>query len=646
MIELTMYNARKHFGDTRVLFDASFQVFEGDKAGIVGANGCGKSTILKLIAGIELMDIDYRRICEGKSRITYPKGTKIGYLEQLPDYPDKFSVKEVLNLAFLELDKIEAQLKILECKMGQSEGEALEIVFKQYGQLQQDYDSKGGYNKEEKLSRVCLGLKFNDSFLSKDFNVLSGGEKTTVLLGKTLLENPDILLLDEPTNHLDMDSVEWLESYLKSYRGIVLIVSHDRYFLDNVVTKIIEVENNACETFKSNYSDYEKQKEEKILLQFENYKEQKKKINSMENIIRDLREWALKADNSKFFRRAASIQRKLDKMERINKPVLQKQKIKLNFTDVKQSGYEVIKANGLSKTIDNRVIFSNTDLYITLGERVALIGANGSGKTTLIKMLLGEVDLDSGNVKLGASLKIAYLPQTVIFNNHEDTVIQCFRENRIIQEGKAREYLAKFMFFGKEPYKKVKHLSGGERVRLKLSMLLFEEVNLLILDEPTNHLDIDSIEALEQALEEFNGTILFISHDRYFINNICSRIVAIEENKLVDYQGNYDFYKNRKDEATQTEDQSKKIKSKAIVEALDKVANKASVIIDENKRGIAFSRLESSIKAIEEEKILIEMSMSEQETNYDELNKLYLRREELDKMLDELIEQGLTMISE
>lgn len=233
MIELTMYNARKHFGDTRVLFDASFQVFEGDKAGIVGANGSGKSTILKLLAGIELMDIDYRKICEGKSRISYPKGTKIGYLEQLPDYPENFAVKDVLNLAFLKLERIEAQLKILEGEMGHSEGEALEKVFKQYSQLQLEYDSKGGYTKEEKLSRICSGLIFDDSFLNQEFKVLSGGEKTIVLLGKTLLEYPDILLLDEPTNHLDMDSIEWLEGYLKSYRGIVLIVSHDRYFLDN-----------------------------------------------------------------------------------------------------------------------------------------------------------------------------------------------------------------------------------------------------------------------------------------------------------------------------------------------------------------------------------------------------------------------------
>ncbi|MCX7883412.1 MAG: ATP-binding cassette domain-containing protein, partial [Brevinematales bacterium] len=331
--------------------------------------------ILKLLTGIEVMDIDYRKICEGKSRISIPKGTSIGYLEQLPCYPDNFTVKDILNLAFRELDSIDSQLKVLEGAMEHLQGASLEIVLKQYSQLQQEYDTKGGYDRDEKLSKVCTGLKFDDSFLQKDFNILSGGERTTVLLGKILLENPDILLLDEPTNHLDMESVEWLEKHLKSYKGIVLIVSHDRYFLDNVVTKIIEVENKACETYKGNYSGYLRQKEEIMLQEYENYKEQKKKINSMENAIKDLREWASKADNNKFFRRAVSIQRKLDKMERIDKPIFERQKIKINFADNKRSGYEVIKLNGLSKSFNKRVIFNNADLYITFGERVALIGS-------------------------------------------------------------------------------------------------------------------------------------------------------------------------------------------------------------------------------------------------------------------------------
>lgn len=469
MIELTMYNIRKYFGANLVLNDAGFTVYEGEKVGMVGANGSGKSTILKLLAGIEPMDIDYRKICEGKSRILFPKGTSIAYLEQLPNYPGSFKVIDILKLAFRELYQIEEQLHDLESAMEHLQGESLKIALKQYSQLQQGYDAKGGYDKDEKLSKVCSGLKFDEAFLQKDFNIISGGEKTSVNLGKILLESPDILLLDEPTNHLDMEAAEWLENYLKGYKGIVIIVSHDRYFLDNVVTKIIEVENKRCETYLGNYSDYVRQKDENMLQQYEDYKEQCKKVNSMEKTIKSLRDWALRADNNKFFRRAVSIQRKLDKVERIDRPVFEKQNIRITFKQTERSGYEIIKVCGLTKHFDDKAILEKADMYVTLGERVGLIGPNGSGKSTFLKMLLGEMNMDSGSVALGANVKIAYLPQIISFNNEEDTVIECFREGRYILEGKAREYLSKFMFFGKDPFKKVKHLSGGERVRLKLS---------------------------------------------------------------------------------------------------------------------------------------------------------------------------------
>lgn len=630
MLELTMYNVLKHYGENFILDNAGFTVYEGEKAGIAGANGSGKSTILKLLAGIEPMDIDYRKICEGKSRISISKGTTIGYLEQISSYPDHFKVKDILNLAFEEIDRLEEQQKALEKEMEHLQGTDLEAALKQYSQLQQDYYMKGGYDRNEKLSKVCTGLKFDDAFLQKEFKILSGGEKTTVNLGKILLENPDVLLLDEPTNHLDMDSVEWLEKYLKSYKGMVIIVSHDRYFLDNVVTKIVEVENRRCETYDGNYSDYVRQKEEDMLLQFENYKDQKKKIHAMENAIKDLRDWAQRADNNKFFRRAASMQRKLDKMERIDRPVFEKQNIKISFKSAERSGNEVLKVSGLSKSFEGKKIFENTDLYISLGERVALIGPNGSGKTTFLKMLLGEINADQGQILQGANIKLSYLPQHVTFNNEEDTVIDCFRENKYILEGKAREYLARFMFFGKDPYKRVKHLSGGEKVRLKLSMLLYEETNFLILDEPTNHLDIDSIEVLEEALEDFNGTILFISHDRYFINKVCSRVVAIEANKFADYAGNYDYYKNKLKERSYPPEEPK-IVVKPVPR--DRAVSK-NVDMD-------LSKMESDIKLLEDEIKEIDKYMSVPDVGYDELNRLYCQREEKGKKLDEMMEAWL-----
>jgi ATPase subunit of ABC transporter with duplicated ATPase domains len=543
MLELTMYNIRKYFGDNLVLFDAGFKLYEGDRAGMVGGNGSGKSTILKLLAGIEPMDVDYRKICEGKSRISYPSGTTVGYLDQLPRFPDGFTAADVLKLAFEELGRMEEKMASLEATMGQLQGDSLDAALKQYSRLQQGFEAKGGYDREEKFGKVCTGLKFNEEFLEKDFNLLSGGEKTSVLLGKILLENPDILLLDEPTNHLDLEAAEWLEDHLRSRRGIVIIVSHDRYFLDRVATKIIEVENKQCETYSGNYSDYVRQKEENMLLEYERYKEQCKKVGSMERTIRDLRDWAMSSDNNKFFRRAVSMQLKLDKIQRIKKPVFEKQTIQIRFKDADRSGNNVLKVTSLTKSFGGRVLFRNAALSVTLGERIALIGPNGCGKSTFVKILLGEMEADGGSAVFGANVKIAYLPQAIAFKNEEATVVDCFREDRYILEGKAREYLAKYMFFGKAAYRKVRQLSGGERVRLKLAMLLYEETNVLILDEPTNHLDIESIEALENALEDFKGTLLFISHDRFFINKVSSRIISFEGAGIRSSPGNYDDYK-------------------------------------------------------------------------------------------------------
>lgn len=648
MFELSLVNVKKYMEATLVLKNINFQVYSGEKVGIVGVNGSGKTTVLKLIAGI--LPMDY---CVGypgatspgydEGFINKPSGATCAYLEQIPQYENGIKVIDVLKMAFSEVYEIEEKMHKLEDEMKVLKGEELERSLKQYSRLVQSYEVKGGYNTEEKLAKICTGLKFTQNFLDKEFNLLSGGEKTTVILGKLLMDNPDILLLDEPTNHLDMDSIEWLERYLNNYDGIVIIVSHDRYFLDNVVSKIIEIEDMESKIYKGNYSSYVKQKEEKLLEQMHNYKEQQKEIKSMESTIKDLRDWAIRADNSKFFKRAASMEKRLERMksnEDAQKPKIENKTMKLNFKNSERSGEETIKAKGLCKSYIDKVIFNEADLLINFKERVALVGPNGSGKTTFLKMLLGEEAPDKGTVELGANVKVGYLPQVITFDNEEYTVIQAFRDYISILEGQAREYLSKFMFFGNSVFKKVKALSGGERIRLKLSMLLYEDINLLILDEPTNHLDIDSIETLEEALEEFKGTIFFISHDRYFINKIGERIIAIEDNKFKSYLGNYDYYKEIQDRVKLEKEINDLQKEKVI-----KKEKKKKEIDEVKKRENEIKKLEIKIQRLEKKFEGIELTMSNLELNYEELNELFSKKEELSEELEKVMEEWIELNS-
>ncbi|TYS61815.1 ABC-F family ATP-binding cassette domain-containing protein [Bacillus infantis] len=628
MLELKLNGIKKYMEATLIMRNVSLEAFEGEKIGIVGANGCGKSTILKLIAGIEKMHYypGYPQTSSpgyDEGLIHFPRGASKAYLEQSPVFPPGLTVNDVLNLAFEEIDEIEARMRELEEQMKVLTDKELEKALNQYSDLVMQLEAKGGYEREEKLGKVCTGLKFSESFLNTDFDLLSGGEKTTVVLGKLLIHNPDILLLDEPTNHLDMEAIEWLESYLKSCRGIVLIVSHDRYFLDRTVTKIVEIEDMESITYKGNYSSFISQKEENMRIQYEHFREQQKKINGMEKTVSDLREWAMRADNNKFFRRAASIQKKLDKMDIIEKPVFKRRNMRLDIKAAQRSGKEVIKADGLCKSFNDKVIFKNSVLLVQYGERVGLLGSNGSGKTTFLKMLLGEVLPDGGTVELGANVQAAYLPQKIVFNDEELTVLEAFREDISIVEGKAREYLAKFMFYKKSVFTKVKQLSGGERIRLKLAMLLYQDINLLILDEPTNHLDIPSIETLEAALEDFEGTIFFISHDRYFINRISERVVAVEDYSLKNYPGNYDSYKM--------------IKEQKAVQVVPVPEEKKKNQHSYPKQDTSAEKAEARIQQLEQELKEIDAFMAEAGSDYDRLNLLYGRKEELNKELEEAL---------
>lgn len=641
MFELSIHITKKYMGTLLLFEDLAFQVFSGERVGLVGANGTGKSTLLKLIAGIEKMNIYIGSWSVGydEGYIAVPKEARVAYLDQIPNYPSHYSVMDVLNQAFLEVHALEEQLRALEEKMKSSSGFALEQDLKTYGNLTAHYEVKGGYETQEKLSKICTGLGFSDDFLMKPFEQLSGGEKTSVILGKILMDRPDILLLDEPTNHLDLSAIEWLENYLKSFEGIVIIVSHDRYFLDNTVNKVVELEDLSCKTYKGNYSAFQTQKEQDMLIQFANYKEQQKQIDAMEKAIKDLRDWAARADNNKFFKRAVNLQMRLDKMQKIERPQFDRPNMKIDLKGAKRSGVETIVATELTKGFEDKLLFSGAQMRVEFGERIALIGPNGSGKSTLIKMLLGELPADAGQIRLGASTTVAYLPQNVTFQDESLTILETFRDGIDIPEGKAREYLSKFMYYGKDVFKVVKHLSGGERIRLKLSRLLYDKVNVLILDEPTNHLDIDSIETLEEALEDFSGTLFFISHDRYFINKVAKRILAIESNKLISYPGNYDAYREelKRIEALNAPPvlEIPKQKSKSI-KPIEKVKIEKKVLLTPEK-------LEQQISGLEIEIAEIDSALLDTSKDYNALTDLYNRKQHLQLQVEDLLQTWMTL---
>lgn len=627
MIELALNKLQKYYGANNVLEDITFEVQTGEKVGIVGSNGCGKSTLLKIIIGSEGYE---------SGNMSFKKGATLGYLEQMPVYPDGFKVIDVLNLAFENIDNVYKELEILEKQLSNVDEANMDRVLNKYSKVQVLYESLGGYEKEEKLSKICTGLKINDSFKEKLFSELSGGEKTTIILGKILLQNPDILLLDEPSNHLDLDAMEWLEAYLKDYKGVVIIVSHDRYFLDNVVTKIVEIEDMVSKSYYGNYTAFVDEKERQLKLQMDAFLDQQKKIKEMEKSIAQLRDWGQRGDNGKFFRRAASMQKLLDKVRRIDKPAEERESIDISSLTGNRSGDNVVVIKDLCKNYAKKILLNKAELLVRNRESVALLGANGCGKSTLIKILLGINEADYGIANLGSSIKLGYLPQNIVFEDERKTILECFREDIVITDGKAREYLARYMFFGEQVFKKVGTLSGGERSRLKLAMLMYSEVNFLILDEPTNHLDIDSREELEDFLKEFKGTLMFVSHDRYFINNIASRVVELVNGSLISYGGNYEYYKEK----------SAQIKSSTVVieaKSKDKIEKVSKEKTPKTSKGdnneFKKLKLEKQIEEFEEQLNDIEQEIGKFSANYEKLNSLYNEKLEMQNNLDILLEE-------
>lgn len=520
MIEIGIHKVYKNFGYNQVIQNMSFEVFTGDHIGIVGKNGCGKSTLFKMIMKEEFPDA---------GTITIRKGASIGYLQQIPIIPSyEVTTRSMLMSSFSNIQEIEKKMRALEIEMTNNSSDL--TLLEKYETVQNQYISLGGYEVEEKLSKIIKGFKL-EHILDHPFSLLSGGQKTVVHLAMLILTEPDILLLDEPTNHLDLFMLEWLENYLNKYRGTVVIISHDRYFLDKVTNKTILLDNGEYHLFHGNYSYSLKEQERLLLLEFEQYKTQQKKIDAMKASIKRYREWGNQGDNEKFFKKAKELEKRLSKMDVLDKPQMQKKKIPMGFIG-ERSGNEVVKAKNFGIAFDDLTLFCNTNFIFYFQEKIALLGNNGSGKSCFIKAILGELTTYQGELIVANTAKIGYIPQEIHFQNNTDTILEAFRREWPCLEGEARGLLAKYTFYKDQVMKRVGNLSGGEKVLLKLAILMQKQVNFLILDEPTNHIDIETREVLEQALLEYNGTLLFVSHDRYFINKIAKRKLIIKENAI------------------------------------------------------------------------------------------------------------------
>lgn len=536
MIEIELNNIIKNYGLKNVLNGMNLTLKTGERAAIIGCNGAGKSTVLKIIMKQE-------NISAGTINIR--KNATIGMLKQIYEYEEtKPNVYTFLQRSFEHFFELETKLKKLENEMSyEKDDEKMSELLQKYGNVQQKYIQMGGYDIQEKFNKICSGLQINEKMLNQNYNDLSGGEKTIVNLGALLLKEPSILLLDEPTNHLDMEKLEWLEKFLKEYKGTILMVSHDRYFLDKIATKTILLENGKEKIYFGNYSYFLKEDEKRTLAEFENYKNQQKMIKKMKESIKTLRKFGELAKNEMFFKRAKSIEKKLAKIEQLPQVDLE-QKTLLNFklNIDSRSGKDVVIINNLNKNFESKNIFENANLQIHYGEKIALIGKNGTGKSTLLKIIMNEDCEYTGEIKIGQSVNIGYIPQEIKFEDDNQTILNFFEQFDNRNETEIRTSLAKYMFRGNDVFKKVSSLSGGEKVRLILAKLLKQNINFLILDEPTNHIDIETRELLEEAIKEYSGTVLFVSHDRYFINNLAERIVEVKEKRFFSYVGNYDEY--------------------------------------------------------------------------------------------------------
>ena len=612
MIDISVSNLSKEFEVGKKILDGlTFQIDQGERVGLLGKNGAGKTTLFKILTG----ELDWD---DGEVHIAPGKG--VGLISQIPVYPPEYTVEDVLQTAFQRLHDMEREMEELTERMGLDNDPAL---LRRYDSLTAAFEAGGGYDTSTPLNKVCNGLEISQDMRNQLFSSLSGGEKTRVNLARLILEDTDILLLDEPTNHLDLRATEWLEEYLDKYKGTVLAISHDRWFLDRVVKRVIEIQDGKAEFYEGNYSFYVVEKEHRYLEKLKQYEKEQAKIEQLEKAAEQLRVWAY-SGNDKIFKRAQSMEKRIERLRTTDKPTKER-RLDIKFGEREFRGDEVLTIKELKKSFDGRTLFDHVNLEVVGGERIALLGDNGTGKSTLLKILLGEEEPDSGKLRMGPTVKVGYLPQIIHFSHPERNLVDTMIYDQDCSTQTARNRLAAFNFRGEDVFKPVSALSGGEQSRLRLCMLMDEQINLLILDEPTNHLDIASREWIEEAVADYEGNLLFVSHDRYFIKQFATRIWMLEDGKITDFKGTFEEFRAARERAKNQAAAPVKVEP----EKPKKEKPKRPGGTKELEKQVAAA--ERAVAKAEERQYELSLKAEEVASNYLELQKVYDEQKELEE---------------
>ena len=614
MVDIQVTNLTKFFviGEN-LLENLTFEIQEGECVAILGRNGCGKTTLFNILTG--QMDYDSGEVYVNPNK-------KLGLISQIPRFPEGFTVEDVLRSAFADILRVRQKMELLEREMANG---ATDAQLREYDALTNRFQTGGGYDMDVEVDKICNGLGITPEQRSQEFSSLSGGEKTRVNLSRLLLEKTDILLLDEPTNHLDLNSVEWLEQYINTFKGTVLTISHDRYFIDQVADRVIEITEGHAEFYSGNYSFYMDEKQARFDLQLKQYEQEQAKLRQLGYTVERMKGWGI--NNRTLYRRAMSIQHRMERIRKTEKPKKERT-MKASFGEKEFSGDIVFKMKNVSKSVGDRVLFSDVNLTVEGGERIALLGDNGTGKTTFIRCLLGDEDC-AGKIQFGPTVKFGYLPQIIHFDHPERSLYDTMLYEKNCTPQTARDRLGAFLFQGEDVFKQVGNLSGGEQSRLRLCMLMDEKINLLILDEPTNHLDIASREWVEAAIEEFEGVLLFVSHDRYFIEKFAERIWLLEDGTIRDFPCGYQKYRSILEHEAAAKPvissapKPKKEKPKGGTKDTDKLIRRLEREIEKQEALIA--QLEEKIEA--------------SAADYQELTRLLNEKEDAEGMLMDLMEQ-------